>query len=286
MSRIALLCYNKLQLSIRCIQAVLDAGYPLSQLYIIDNGSETNFRPALLQSFPGIEILGIQDNCGFAGGFTRGLKQLFETHDCRSVLFLTNDTSIHPRCLEACEHTALETGAQLVAPCLMFRNDCDRIDSIGARFDRHSGSLHHCSRVGMPVLMEADEYIPGTALWLTRDAFESLGGTDESYVMYWEDVDFSFRAHRAGIRQARCYDAKIQHSIGQTCHKKPIYTTFYYQRNRIRFCRTWLTSEEWDRVKPTILSDLQSLHQKASFKNDTTRLQYLEKLFAELESHP
>ncbi len=282
MNRIVILCYNKVKLSCRCIQATLDAGYPLSQLSVIDNGSDEILNETLRKTFPDIEILCIDKNKGFAGGFTQGLKQHFEKHTCDSALFLTNDTQIHPGCLEACEETARITGAGIVAPCLMFRKEKDRIDSIGARFDRLTGNLHHLTEPSLAPILSEDEYIPGTALWLTRRSFDALGGTDESYVMYWEDVDFSFRAHHLGIIQARCYGAKIQHGIGQTCHKKPIYTTFYFQRNRIRFCKKWLTEAQWENVRPRIESDLNSLEHRAKKKNDTNRLQYLHDIRSEL----
>ena len=139
-------------------------------------------------------------------------------------------------------------------------------------------TLHHLSDSNLPILLTSDEYIPGTALWLTRDAFFKLGGTNQSYVMYWEDVDFCYRAHQQGFQLARCYEAKIQHGVGQTCHKKPIYTTFYYQRNRIRFCKQWLTPTEWEKVEPIILHDLKLLESRAKKKNDQRRLDYLQKI--------
>lgn len=279
----AILCYNKISLSQRCIQSVLDAGYALDCIHVIDNGSQPEFQKRLTHAFPGIRIIHLSENTGFAGGFKTGLSALFESHpEMDSLLFLTNDTQIHSNCLEACQETAKSTGAELVAPCLLFRDKSDRIDSIGARFDAESGNLQHLKSENLPQLLKQNEYIPGTALWLKRNAFDSLGGTDPSFVMYWEDVDFCFRAHQLGIFQARCYDARISHGVGQTCHKKPIYTTFYYQRNRIRFCKKWLTAEQLTRVLPMIRTDLETLEQRAAEKSDSTRLQYLEQLFEEL----
>ena len=282
---IAVLCYNKFTLSERCIQSILDAGYPLHQVSVIDNGSLPEFTLKLKEALPDISVISLSENSGFAGGFKYGLSQFFAARpESDSVMFLTNDTRVHSGIIEACKKTAQQTQAGLVAPCLLFRQETDRIDSIGARFDPDQGTLHHCNSSALPPLLDAMEYIPGTALWITRNAFEQLAGTDPTYVMYWEDVDLSFRAHQLGIRQARCYEARISHGVGQTCHKKPIYTTYYYQRNRIRFCRKWLTPEQWERVQTIIHADLQQLRQKAVEKSDTIRLNYLCQLFEELTS--
>lgn len=178
--------------------------------------------------------------------------------------------------------TAQETDAGIIAPCLTFRTETTRIDSNAARFDRHTATLHHYKTTSLPTILQADDYIPGTALWLSKTAFEQLGGTDENYVMYWEDVDFSFRAHQTGVIQARCENALIRHGVGQTCHKKPIYSTYYYQRNRIRFCKKWLTPEEWENVLPTIRNELEYLKTKAINNNDTNRLHFITQIETEL----
>lgn len=285
MSAILILCYNKAELSRRCIQSTLDAGYAPGQITVIDNGSTPALLPSLRSEFPWLQCIRLERNGGFAGGFTQGIRQFFMEHpEETKVLFLTNDTRPQAGCLEACEHTAGVTQAQLVAPRLLFRNHAERIDSIGGHFDRHTGTLHHHKSLGLPVLLGPDDYIPGTALWMTRPAFEQLGGTDERYVMYWEDVDFCFRAHHAGIRQARCEAALIGHGIGQTCHKKPLYSTYYFQRNRIRFCQNWLSPEEWASVSQCIRCDLESLRQRALQRADPVRESYLNQLITMLSA--
>jgi GT2 family glycosyltransferase len=285
MTSITLLCFNKLTLTRRCITAVLEAGYPLEQLHVIDNGSSPDQSAALRATYPDLSIHTVTPNAGFAGGFTHGLTAHFQTNPTvQATLFLTNDTEIIPGCLEACMTTADATGAGLVAPCLTFRKEPDRIDSIGGRFLRDTGTLQHDRSTHLPVLLERDAYIPGTALWISRDAFFTLGGTDIDYHMYWEDVDLSFRAHAADIPQARCYEARIRHGIGQTCHKKPLYTTFYYQRNRIRFCKRWLSPAEWSHVQPLIHQDLRHLLDRSIIQNDSQRQTYLQSLLTELDT--
>lgn len=285
MSRILILCFNKLELSARCVQATLDAGYHPEQISVIDNGSSLPLHAMLQERFPAVNCIRLEKNLGFAGGFTQGIRRFLTMHpDCRGLLFLTNDTQPRPGCAEACEASAREHQSQMIAPRLLFRNDPARIDSLAARFDRTNGTLHHCRTLGLSPLLHRDEYIPGTAMWMTREAFEQLRGTDESYVMYWEDVDLSFRAHQQGIRMARCEEAMIAHGIGQTCHKKPLYSTYYFQKNRIRFCKKWLDSKSWKQVRSHIAADLQTLLERATLRNDTQRLHYVQQLQLLLQS--
>ena len=276
-SPIALLSFNKPGLTTRCLESIIEVGYRIEDVYLIDNGSEPGVLQEHLKRFPGLKSFRTEKNLGFAGGFNLGLKAIFDLEH-GSALFLTNDTEITNGAVEHCVDCARQTGAGIVAPCITYRNHADKIDSIGGTFDRKQGALRHYQDPSLPLLLDESDYVPGTALWITADAFRKLGGTDESYHMYWEDVDLSFRAHEAGILQARCYEARIRHGVGQTCHKKPIYTLYYFQRNRIRFCRSYLSSEEWKSVSQRIEAELGELQERALAKPDSNRLSYLAEL--------
>ncbi len=55
---------------------------------------------------------------------------------------------------------------------------------------------------------------------------------DESLHTYWEDVDYSARTYLKGYKIGVIKDLKILHRVGKTCHQKPFYTTFLFQRNK------------------------------------------------------
>lgn len=282
---IIVLSYNKPKLTQRCITAVMDAGYETNQIYLIDNGSRKGVLEQHLDTFPGLNSFRLEQNKGFSGGFNSALNAVFQ-NNFDSALFLTNDTEIMANTLEECEECSRRNDAGIVAPCLTYRNHPDKIDSIGGWFDRKNGTLRHYQEPLLSPILKENDYIPGTALWISRTAFETIGGTNEDYFMYWEDVDFSFRAHLSGIKQARCYEARIRHGIGQTCHKKPLYTTYYFQRNRIRFCRQYLRPNEWEKISKLIESELMTLEKRWIKNADTRRLNYLKELKIELFSMP
>jgi GT2 family glycosyltransferase len=280
---IIVLHYNKIRLTTRCIQSILDAGYPPGQVHCFDNGSRPGIFQQLQQSYSLCHHRRIEENLGFAGGFNRALGWVFAS-GFGSALFCTNDTLVSPGAAEACAHTAARTGAGMAAPLITFLNKPGAIDSTGAYFDAQTGVLHHYHQQGLPDLLDPrKDYMPGTALWIDRDTFEKLGGADESFHMYWEDVDLCFRAHREGIPLARCYGAHLMHGGGQTCRKKPLYTTYYFQRNRIRFCRRFLEGDNRRRVLEMIRGELMESGSAWEEKGDTRRMQYLKKLLEELD---
>jgi GT2 family glycosyltransferase len=276
--------YNKIRLTRRCLQSILDAAYPPGQIYCFDNGSQPEIFRQLQQEFPLCHHERIEENLGFSGGFNRALAGVFSA-GCSSALFCTNDTLLTPGVVEACTQTVARTRAGLVAPLITFLIKPDAIDSIGAYFDPGSGTLHHYQELGLPLILDPrQDYIPGTALWIEQDAFNQLGGTDEAFHMFWEDVDLCFRAHQRGILLARCYNGIIRHGGGQTTRKKPLYTTFYFQRNRIWFCKRHLEGKNRDRVLNKIYLELTASKSRWQQKDDRQRLEYLDKLLIELHS--
>ncbi len=273
-----------MRLTDRCIQSILDAGYSPDRVYCFDNGSKPAGFAELKEKFPRVQHAGEEQNHGFSGGFNRALRWVFASSAISCALFCTNDTVVYPGALEACSRTAKQSGAGMAAPCITYLSRPEAIDSLGAFFDPGTASIYHYHEPDLPLMLDpARDYIPGTALWIHRDAFFALGGADESYHTYWEDVDMSFRAHKQNIALARCPAARIGHGVGQTCHKKPLYTTFYFQRNRIRFCKRFLSGAVLDNALGIIGSELRQASVRWQEKNDKIRSAYMRQLQAELD---
>lgn len=281
---IAVLHYNKVNLTVQCVDSVLNAGMPDDRVFCLDNGSDPAVYQKLTDRYPQIRHHHLETNRGFSGGFNAALTCIFEA-GFEIAVFLTNDTIFHPGADAALADALGSTGAGMAAPCIRYVSNPDRIDSLGAFFDPVSASLQHYHEIDLPELLKpGKDYIPGTALAITRTAFETLRGADESFHTYWEDVDFCFRAHEAGIRLARCPDARIDHGVGRTCHKKPFYTTFLFQRNRLIFCRRHLSGAMLEQAETVIRADWTRMLQTSQEKNDRNRMDYLEQLMGLVDS--
>ncbi len=291
---IVVLYYNKVKLTVPCVESILAAGYPAERIYCFDNGSKEDVFEEIKSRFPDCSHHRCRTNNGYSGGFNRALEWVFSL-GVDSVLFCTNDTRVFPGALEACALTARKTGVGMVAPCITYLSakkelptgaaptEDDAIDSIGGWFDAKGGTLNHYHERGLSEILDpVTDYIPGTALWISADFFRELGGVDESFHMYWEDVDICFRAHAKGMSMARCYEARIGHGVGQTCRKKPLYTTFYFQRNRVRFCRRYLSGDALEKAVELLRKEFQKLGEKWRENEDQKRLNYLEQLMHEL----
>ncbi|MGB3974857.1 MAG: glycosyltransferase family 2 protein [bacterium] len=283
---IAVLHYNKIRLTCACLDSLLFNNVSPERIYCLDNGSKPSVYRQLTESYPGMHHVRLESNRGFSGGFNSILSHVFSKGH-RTCLFLTNDTIFHAEADRQLADILEVHSAGLAAPCIRYLSQPNSIDSLGAFFDARTVSLNHYHQIDLPPLLQPEkDYIPGTALAITSQAFKILNGTDERFHTYWEDVDLCFRAAGIGIRMARCPKARIDHGVGRTCHKKPFYTTWLFQRNRLLFCRRHLQGDDLHHAEMVIRSDWRKMHEKSLERVDSTRLAYMMKLFDLLNTQP
>lgn len=219
--KVVILSYNHPELTERTVKSVQNLVSD-SQILLVHNGSLNQHQTRLISLFPQIEHLRTESNKGFTGGANAGLKSAFKSSEW--VLFLTNDCQL--------KEISIPQKPGLIAPLIWARKE-GRVDSVGGRFEIHRAHLSHCKSTD-EFERAYEKYVPGTGFWIHRSVFESLHGFDESLHMFWEDVDFSLRAARAGFELRADTGTKILHAIGKTTHKDMHYTTYLFQRNRKR----------------------------------------------------
>lgn len=224
--QVVILSFNHPEITRRCIQSVLDLGFPAERIILVHNGSEKNFVQFLQKKCPAdIQHLILPQNLGFTGGANAGLSEGFKKSDW--VYFLTNDTEALHLPIDKPKESAL------IAP-LVYRRKTSVVASRMGFFDPKWGELRHLksSQDFMDLPLRGFLYTPGTAFLMSRDIFEATGGFDESLHTYWEDVDLSVRVQKSGFQVKHDPQISLVHFVGKTCHKKSFYTTYLYHRNK------------------------------------------------------
>jgi N-acetylglucosaminyl-diphospho-decaprenol L-rhamnosyltransferase len=103
------------------------------------------------------------------------------------------------------------------------------IDSAGYQAgDIESGDMDPGGPTGV-------DWVSGSCMLVRRDAFEELGGFDEAYFMYGEDVDLCWRAHRAGYGVAYVPAASVTHVGGISTRRAPYRMLAAHHRSALRF---------------------------------------------------
>ncbi len=90
------------------------------------------------------------------------------------------------------------------------------------------------------------DWVSGAFFLVRRDVFEAVGGFDESYFMFAEDMDLCWRVGQQGARVALCPAATVTHAEGVSRQREPRAMVIAHHRSAMHF--EWQTARSWRRV--------------------------------------
>jgi GT2 family glycosyltransferase len=213
-----------------CLGSLLALDPPASEVIVVDNGSSDGTVAYVRQAYPGVTVLPIDRNLGFAGGNNAGARAATG----RYLAFLNNDTRVTPGWLGALVAPAeADPTVGLVTSRIVFMDRPEILDSAGDGYLRCGGAFKYShGRPAGDAPGSRDVFgVCGAAFLIRRDLFESIGGFDEDFFMVYEDVDLSFRARLRGARCVYAADAVVHHAGSATIGRATAGAVFYGQRN-------------------------------------------------------
>lgn len=189
-------CYFRAGPKIReTLRRVLAQSIPPAEVIVVDNDSDDGVLDKVLlhPDFSSVRLLSLEKNEGYAGGMNRGAAAVRSPTDC--ILFLTHEVALDPTaCARLLE--AMRPGVALVGP-LLRRDGTGEIWSAGGTLDKRGRTGHQATPRRETEPYDVD-WLDGAALLFDRPRFTAIGGFDERYFLYWEDVDVCVRIRRLG----------------------------------------------------------------------------------------
>jgi GT2 family glycosyltransferase len=194
----------------RCLKYLSEQDLPPSRVLVIDNGSSDGSADIIEEKFD-FELQRLGYNYGFAGGNNRALKQV----DTEFVALLNPDAFPKKNWLKSLIVAAQEYPDVAAFGSLQVMLDNDElVDGMGDVC--HLSGLVWRSGYGRPLNLMSNTpfeiFSPcaGAALYRT-DALIVVGGFDEDFFCYVEDVDLGFRLRLAGFKSMLVPDAIVHH---------------------------------------------------------------------------
>ncbi len=162
----------------------------------------------------GCRLLELPTNLGFAAGMNFGIAAaLRDGFDY--VWVLNNDAFPAPDCLHhllAALHA--DPGLAVVTPAIL--NPKGGEDHAGGAVQWANGTTVSFVSAELARPLRFGEWLTGTALLGRAAAWRSVGGFDERFFAYWEDVDWCIRLYRAGWQLRAVPAAHCEHQTGHT----------------------------------------------------------------------
>lgn len=205
-----------------------------ARVLVLENGSQVSrLSPADMPD--GIELAVSDTNLGFAAGNNR----LAAMADTSWLVLLNPDAFPAPDWLEQ-----LMAAAARYPQASLF-GSTQRADGAGGVLDG-AGDVYHITGIpyrgaygrAMASPPDGEIFAPcAAAMMIRRDVFEDLGGFDEDYFCYVEDVDLGARARLAGHTAIHVQNAVVDHVGYGSSARRSVFATWHGTRNRLW---TWL----------------------------------------------
>jgi dTDP-4-dehydrorhamnose reductase len=214
------LTYNRRELVLRCIRALLAQTHALKSIIVIDNGSTDGTQEALAAlNEPALHVVRIENNIGAARGFTYALDYAFAKRQVDWAYMMDDDVIVEPTAVaelvSAYEHnfTAPEQVGFLVSQAVDGEGRANNVPHIDTR-PRRAGE---CPDWGMYLDqgIVAVRGSPMSGMLMPRTTFEAFGNLQSEFVIWGEDLEYTLRitAQRPGLIVGR---SKITHLRAQT----------------------------------------------------------------------
>lgn len=239
---ISLITINYKQAQVTCdlLESTKVLTYPRFEVIVVDNGSNDDIAERLQQgNYPHVKLVVSPENLGFSGGNNLGIQHAQGDY----FFLLNNDTIVTPNLLEQLMIPfAQYPDVGVVCPKIRYHSQPNVIQYAGYRpLNIYKGQTW---AIGLkePDQGQHDQPGPtwfahGAAMLVSRAVLERAGSLDESFFLYYEELDWSARIRKAGFQIYYQPDALIYHRESMSVGKASAMKVYYHTRNRLWFMR-------------------------------------------------
>lgn len=224
------------------------------RIIVVDNGSKEilKFNKAFLKNNPKIDLLRSESNLGFSGGNNLGIQYAIDHYDSDYYLLLNSDTIVDKNFLQALyEMMKKDSKIGLACSKIYFHKGYEYFENSYSESEKHQVLWYVGGKVDWTNLLsyhigidEVDrahfdlaketDYATGCSMMISREVIERVGRLDDRFFLYSEDVDFSLRVQKAGLKVMYCPESVVYHKIGRSSGGAGSPLQQYYQtRNRL-----------------------------------------------------
>ncbi len=243
--------YNVRHFLEHCLLSVIKATKNVScEVFVVDNKSADNSAEMVAEKFPSVKLIANQENLGFS----KANNQAIQKAQGEYILLLNPDTIVE-------EDTFIK--------CINFMDEHTDVGGLGVKMIDGQGRFLPESKRGLPTplvafykifglsslfpksktfsryhmgFLDEDknheiEILSGAYMFLRKSVLDKTGLLDETFFMYGEDIDLSYRIIKAGYKNYYFSDTKIIHYKGESTKKSSINYVFVFYNAMLIFAK-------------------------------------------------
>lgn len=213
---------------------------PQAQIYVIDNASTDDSLAYLERTFPAVQIIALERNWGFAGGYNKGLEEVKEPW----AVLLNSDVEVSPDWLTPLE-ARFKDDSSVVAlqPKILDHKRPQFFEYAGAAGGFLDRLAYPFCRGRLFEHLEEDQgqydqyrevfWASGACMAVRLHTFRELGGFYEKLFAHMEEIDLCWRMQLAGYRIACEPSSTVYHLGGATLQEASPRKSFLNFRNSL-----------------------------------------------------
>ncbi len=235
-----------------CLDSIFAApmnGYTV-EIIVVDSGSTDGSVDLIRDTYPQVKLLAQEENIGFTRSNNIGLKAATG----RYMMLLNPDTEVIGDALALMiAHLDTHQAVGISGPHTL------NSDGTTQSTRRHFPTLavgflestwlqpyapkslmnyYYVNDTDDNAILDVD-WVQGSGLMIRRDVYKQIGGLDEGYVMYSEEMDWCKRAKLAGWQVAYIGSARIIHHGGKSSEQVTANKHIYFQESKLRYFRKY-----------------------------------------------
>jgi GT2 family glycosyltransferase len=236
----------------KCIESLKKEG--VTDILVVDSASQDKTQHVVLST--GCKFILLNENKGFGTAANKGAQEMNTDY----VLFINPDAYVLPGSIEAVQDIyAKEKEVGVIGMMLLDTNGIPEAHSFGSEPTLSTLFNRHVSSLPSPTSPMNVDWVSGGALCIPRSLFLEVGEFDESFFLYWEDVDLCTRVRNAGYSVLITPHARAIHLHGAS-HSDERLKTRMYDLSADRYYKKHYATHIWylQRILRNIYRWLQS----------------------------
>jgi GT2 family glycosyltransferase len=237
---IVILNWNGRHMLERFLPAVVSFSEKQARIIVADNASSDDSLDFLKKNYPGIELILLDNNYGFTGGYNRALKQV----DAAYYILLNSDVEVTANWIKPIiEYMQLHPEVAACQPKLRSCQDRHLLEHAGAAGGYIDYLGYPFCRGRMFTELEEDKgqydtiqsvfWASGAAMFIRSADYHAMEGFDENFFAHMEEIDLCWRLQQSGKSIAVIPQSTVYHVGGGTLPKSSPRKTYYNFRNNL-----------------------------------------------------
>lgn len=233
---VTIITVNYKQPGVTCelLDTIAQLKYPNLETIVVDNGQLYDDSFLFKYHLPGVKVINVKENVGFAGANNIGIHNSSGEY----ILLLNNDTEIEKGLIKGLLKVfKKDKNIGAVSPVLTYYDHPEKIQFAGFTKINPLTGRNRLIQKHRNSATTTTPYIHGAAVMIPKTVIDKCGLMPEEYFLYYEELEWSRQITKRGYELKVANHLQVRHKESVSTGKSSPLKVYYQNRNRIHFMR-------------------------------------------------